>query len=479
MADTRRSLDTPAGPSRSSGSPSGSIGSPVFHRRQGDGPAVVSPTRAAPPPPLPDTSPRSSLERDTSPRATSLDAPRSPPSAYLHNSSGASYTPGSPSSASSAVVTPVGPQGTHHDRHSSTSSLHLPSYSFHPHPSTSGVRRASHDELRSMSSPPRPQAGSSPPLPPGAATANPSMHYPQVPSSPRSPKSPLEPTELLASTSGTTSTPLKPVKPVESFVDKPVVAEAPIRKSEEGELGSLHSPDMSSIDSRLLDQNVPPIPPIPSAEARQPIYQPQMIAVQDHRGTRSSRKSCESRRSRTSTEIPERHSSLSNLQPGAGAMGSVSSFETFGMAGPSSATSRASRDRLDDTSRDTELEQKIEGLSIDTSHLQAAPAAARQLGPQTIKGEGVNGDTLERARAKLVDRIVTDAQKRKAARGELSEEAKDMFHRAGLADGLDKAHTVEVKSKWIAPVVKEHIIRQEHTEYTTVIDRDVHRHHVQ
>ncbi|RXK39764.1 hypothetical protein M231_02957 [Tremella mesenterica] len=60
----------------------------------------------------------------------------------------------------------------------------------------------------------------------------------------------------------------------------------------------------------------------------------------------------------------------------------------------------------------------------------------------------------------------------------LSEEGKEVFKQAGMADELQARDSVRLQTKWMEPVIHEHIIKKEHTDYITLVDREIHKYHV-
>ena len=536
-AAARRSLDdaNSVGLSASPTQPaSGSASPPVFHKRQGDGPDVISPTRAAPPPPqtaLP-SEPDSPTPQSTAPGSDVNRRRDSPPSPFLGAVDGREV--GSRTTASSAYITPIGPRGRHPNR-SSSSSIHLPQ----PSPKQQSPHSGSPPGDSSVMS-----SGS---LPPGAAPASPKMHYPSSNPPPVSPKSPLDAvtrqspiadyvTPVSSSLGGapTANTP-SPVRVVTGRIDKPLVAESPRRQSEEVEMGSHHSPGgLQSHTSRFSTtaSNLPPVPaglPPPSSAYTYTDTStdlPYMAPVHDSdagistpRAGQSSESRRSTRRNSIDTDIPARRSSLTNLQAnavpaGTGPMGSVSSFETFGNATTSSATPLAgtSREQLshgvNGNGNEDNLTRQMNGLALRApQYVDSPPAPARvtvalsevpagdSLSPDGWAGDKGSSETLEKARSELVDRIVTGAQGRKAKRGEMGEEGREVFRATGLEENLGREGTVDAKTKWLEPVIQvglhhlssstlsdkrlqEHIIPREHTEHTTIIEQDIHRHHI-
>ncbi|RSH85404.1 hypothetical protein EHS25_004800 [Saitozyma podzolica] len=76
----------------------------------------------------------------------------------------------------------------------------------------------------------------------------------------------------------------------------------------------------------------------------------------------------------------------------------------------------------------------------------------------------------------MVEKTAEDARARKAAKGEVEGQGRDAFRAAGMEDVLRTRGTVDVGTKWMEPV--EYIQPKVHTEYTTIIDREIHKHHL-
>lgn len=133
------------------------------------------------------------------------------------------------------------------------------------------------------------------------------------------------------------------------------------------------------------------------------------------------------------------------------------------------------------------------------SHAAALPAAGHEqegvlvskLGGLKIAGKN-DGKTLDESRKEMVDGLFASAKANKQ-HGPLSKEGVEIFGKAKMADLVGKEDTVEIKTKWLKPIVQaslsiqggvtfaneqERIIPRVHTIYTTVIDRHVHHHHV-
>ena len=495
-------VDREASQEAGSGSPSGSgSNTPRFVRRSGDGPEIVSPVRSAPPPPSaaplgvsePSALPSSALA-DTTHETSSSTPPNAPTTvtqqtAYAPAQSSGLADRAMPSNTATYTSVPPGPRRTPSGRPLAPS---LPSFA----------------------------------LPPGAAPASPTMHYPpagkngqtqsvpqptaldneNVIGGPSRTNVPSRPVGAIDDHLGVPSRTLdstlispvdrsmdrNPVRHVESLIVKPNVAQAPRRQSEEAEMGHRHS-----IDSRRRS--------------------PGMDVAENGREAFDTGPG-------NSLSIP----------PSSGVpTGSLSSFETFGKGDSGYQTANSdtgtettptagrSREQLDDTARQinepersehNRLDSQMAGLGIDEtsqatmSQGSVSPESQNSVTPQTPHRQRASDSTaaLLQARSDLVGKIVSDSQRRREHRGELSEEGRETFRRAGMeaylpnANGPSRASngdTVEVKTRWIEPVVKvnipvnvllthiltflkEHIIPREHTEYTTIIDRDIHRHHV-
>ncbi|ORX37370.1 hypothetical protein BD324DRAFT_681266 [Kockovaella imperatae] len=121
------------------------------------------------------------------------------------------------------------------------------------------------------------------------------------------------------------------------------------------------------------------------------------------------------------------------------------------------------------------LEERMQRVGLDDNvymDQSVIPKAA------TITTFSPHRQPLEESRRSLVESIIKETQERKAAKGDLTDEAREIFRRAGLEESLLKTNTVDIKTKWLEPVIQEHIIPRERHEYITIIDRHIHRHHV-
>ncbi|KAE8543343.1 hypothetical protein D1P53_000045 [Cryptococcus gattii VGV] len=99
------------------------------------------------------------------------------------------------------------------------------------------------------------------------------------------------------------------------------------------------------------------------------------------------------------------------------------------------------------------------------------------IAPEREQKEGNSLEVLEKHRAELNDKIKEGLSARSKERQPLTEEGCEVFEKAGMKDLVGKADTIETNTKWLEPVVKEHIRPQVHTEYTTNIDREIHIYH--
>lgn len=85
---------------------------------------------------------------------------------------------------------------------------------------------------------------------------------------------------------------------------------------------------------------------------------------------------------------------------------------------------------------------------------------------------------LERERKEMVKKIVDDVNGRMGQEKGLSEFGKDVFNRSGFRDKIGLGSTVDVHTKWMEPVVKEHIRIIERHVYTIIINQEVHKYHI-
>jgi hypothetical protein len=96
--------------------------------------------------------------------------------------------------------------------------------------------------------------------------------------------------------------------------------------------------------------------------------------------------------------------------------------------------------------------------------------------------------SLKEQRQDLVGEVVEEARQNK--KPPLDEAGRETFKQAGFSERIDTKGDVEVDTRWLKPVIQvsllymprsdwqETIIHKEHTEYTTVIDREIHIHHI-
>ncbi|WVQ83771.1 hypothetical protein IAT38_005915 [Cryptococcus sp. DSM 104549] len=88
---------------------------------------------------------------------------------------------------------------------------------------------------------------------------------------------------------------------------------------------------------------------------------------------------------------------------------------------------------------------------------------------------------LDAQRHSLITDIRSASQARTHSGGApptLSQEGHEVFRKAGMEDLVGTKGTVDVKTRWMKPIVQEHIRPKVHTEYTTVIERHNHSHHI-
>ncbi|WRT64352.1 uncharacterized protein IL334_001284 [Kwoniella shivajii] len=86
------------------------------------------------------------------------------------------------------------------------------------------------------------------------------------------------------------------------------------------------------------------------------------------------------------------------------------------------------------------------------------------------------GDIHEQ-RNEMVSRLTEETQLKASKRSELTQQGKDVFHKAGMGKLLGTEDSIDIASKTLEPVVQEIIYPVEHTEYTTIITRCVHKTH--
>ncbi|WWC66187.1 uncharacterized protein I206_100088 [Kwoniella pini CBS 10737] len=84
---------------------------------------------------------------------------------------------------------------------------------------------------------------------------------------------------------------------------------------------------------------------------------------------------------------------------------------------------------------------------------------------------------LEEQRDLMINKLTQDAEARAEKRKDLSADGVETFKKAGMEKLLDKESSIDIRTKELEPVVKETIIPLEHTEYTTIITRDIHKTH--
>ncbi|KAL7419342.1 hypothetical protein Q5752_006180 [Cryptotrichosporon argae] len=117
-----------------------------------------------------------------------------------------------------------------------------------------------------------------------------------------------------------------------------------------------------------------------------------------------------------------------------------------------------------DVSVDAHLAPWLEKLNLGATH------ASAQVVPGTL--------SLEVQREAMVERLFDECAAARAARGEVSAEGREVFVKAGLGERLGEKDTVDVYTQWLEPVVHEYIRPVERNFYTTVIHREVNKHHV-
>ncbi|OXG23672.1 hypothetical protein C367_03649 [Cryptococcus neoformans Ze90-1] len=115
--------------------------------------------------------------------------------------------------------------------------------------------------------------------------------------------------------------------------------------------------------------------------------------------------------------------------------------------------------------------------SVPTTTTSATPADNAIIPASEQEKEGRNLDVLEQHRAELNDKIDAGRSARAKERQPLTKEGYEVFEKAGMKDLVGKADTIETNTRWLEPVVQEHIRPQVHTEYATNIDREIHVYH--
>jgi hypothetical protein len=226
----------------------------------------------------------------------------------------------------------------------------------------------------------------------------------------------------------TQSTPSHEVKAVEGWRDRPTMSSAHMRQSVEGELGR-HSSD---IIQRYTETS--------TTERQHHASQPQRTITEEPPQTPDKGHSSQNGRE---VEVPARGSSLH----------------------PSQA--------------DNKFDDQMAKLSVQEG-------SARD--EDTSRGT----ETLEGLRSDMAQRLFEESTARREARDTLSEQGLETFNKAGMSELVGKDDTVDVHTKWMRPVVhvrvntskistlmtQETIIPKVHTEYTTVIEQELHHHHV-
>ncbi|WVQ97634.1 hypothetical protein IAU59_004748 [Kwoniella sp. CBS 9459] len=84
---------------------------------------------------------------------------------------------------------------------------------------------------------------------------------------------------------------------------------------------------------------------------------------------------------------------------------------------------------------------------------------------------------LKEQRKDLIVSLVEGSVSRAGERQTLTDEGREVFKKAGMGELLDREGTVDMASRVLDPVVKETIYPKEHTEYTTIITRCIHKTH--
>lgn len=132
--------------------------------------------------------------------------------------------------------------------------------------------------------------------------------------------------------------------------------------------------------------------------------------------------------------------------------------------------------------------------SVYSTQLEGEGGLSARLRGLTLNAKSGNLLPLEKQTEQLVEKVMAGAKERRARRGELNEFGRQIWEQASMRDLIGKEDTVDVETKWLPPVVQvsvsvwrccavadmfqEIIIPRVHTEYLTVIQRDIHKHHV-
>ncbi|WVF70268.1 hypothetical protein IAT40_005057 [Kwoniella sp. CBS 6097] len=107
---------------------------------------------------------------------------------------------------------------------------------------------------------------------------------------------------------------------------------------------------------------------------------------------------------------------------------------------------------------EADLSSRVANLSLERQGQEALPG-------------------LKEQRKELIVSLVEGSVARAGERETLTDQGRDVFRKAGMGKLLDKEGTVDMRSRVLDPVVKETIYPKEHTEYTTVITRCIHKTH--
>ncbi|WVQ75316.1 hypothetical protein IAR50_004932 [Cryptococcus sp. DSM 104548] len=84
---------------------------------------------------------------------------------------------------------------------------------------------------------------------------------------------------------------------------------------------------------------------------------------------------------------------------------------------------------------------------------------------------------LEQHRRLLSDKLHSQISSNASSHPPLTAQGRETFERAGMKGLIGMPGTVDIQTRWLEPIVQEHIRPQKHTEYTTVIDRHIMHYH--
>jgi hypothetical protein len=149
----------------------------------------------------------------------------------------------------------------------------------------------------------------------------------------------------------------------------------------------------------------------------------------------------------------------------------------------SSLIDRLRPSRNPDIDSSEHLQRHLAHLSLFPDQITTRPNTLLRLLPS------VNSPPLEVQRDAQVQEIILESKARKAQQPVLTEFGRDVFRVGRIEHVLGTPNTVEVHTRWLEPVIQvrynvtmtdrqEHVRPFEHTEFFTVINRDIHKYHV-